>query len=130
VVVALVEWFYFTAMFRRPLQPGARRAYRGCRLLRVGVTTVEEIWHHQTQQGGFLYLTGLQPPGEALLRRAGLVDAMGADKLCWGADQAITAAACRLAARGASTWHPGATWGTEEDARLDEELPLGVVAVS
>jgi len=103
---------------------------RGVPLLDAsGLHLLEEIWHHQTQQGGFLYLTGLQPPVEDLLRRAGLVAAMGADKLCWGADQAITAAAGRLAARGASTRHPGATWGTEEDARLDEELPLGVVAV-
>jgi len=103
---------------------------RGVPLLDAsGLHLLEEIWHRQLQQGGCLYLAGLQPPVEELLRRGGLVAAMGEDKLYWGSDQAILAAATRLTDGTPCEGRPGHPWDAGEDQRLDEELPLGVVTL-
>jgi SulP family sulfate permease len=94
-----------------------------------GLHALEHLWQHQIKAGGLLYLTGLQPPVERLLARAGVVAAIGADKFLWSADQAITAAAAHLAGGLACEWRPGRTLPPgDADPELDE-MPLGVVPV-
>lgn len=98
---------------------------RGVPILDVsGMHALEQIWQNQIKRGGLLYLTGLQPSVRNLLERAGLVEEMGADKFCWGADQAITHASIHLTEALACEWRGGRKLESEVGP---EDMPLGVV---
>ncbi len=56
---------------------------------------IEHAWREQTRHGGLLLICGLQSQVRQMFERAGLVEAIGADKFFWSADQAI-GHACHL----------------------------------
>ena len=63
------------------------------------VQAIEHLWRTHVEQGGTLYLTGVQPQVRAMFERAGLVRAMGEEHFLWSADQAIA-----LGGGGDSRW--------------------------
>ncbi|MEI7554494.1 SulP family inorganic anion transporter, partial [Candidatus Chlorohelix sp.] len=91
-----------------------------------GLHAIENIWHDQLKKGGLLFLTGLQPQVLRMMERAGLVDSIGSDKICWGADQAIIKATELLTEDPSCEWQPGRKVAEKEDETQDE-LPFGVV---
>ncbi len=57
----------------------------------TGIEVVRELYHRQRQGGGDLLLTSLDARVEALLRRSGLWEDLGAERIFWSADRAILA---------------------------------------
>ena len=49
------------------------------------VQAMEHIWREQTERGGELYVTGLQPQVRGLSERAGLIRLIGEDRVLWSA---------------------------------------------
>lgn len=65
---------------------------RGVPLLdATGVEVLRELLHRQHKGGGELLLTSIPPRVDALLRRSGLAEELGTERIFWSADQAILA---------------------------------------
>jgi SulP family sulfate permease len=72
--------------------PGAKLilSMRGVPLIdATGIEVLREIRDRQRRADGDLLLSGLHARVEALLRRSGFLDDLGADRVFWSADQAI-----------------------------------------
>jgi SulP family sulfate permease len=58
----------------------------------TGVAAIEELIHQLEKEGRRVYLSGLTEPVETYLKRAGVLDHLGKDRVFWSAYEAIMAA--------------------------------------
>jgi SulP family sulfate permease len=63
-----------------------------------GLQAIDQLRERLAEHGGTLMLAGLQPRVEQMLRRGGILEAIGTEHVFWGADQAIMAAEKRSCA--------------------------------
>ncbi|MGE3797987.1 MAG: SulP family inorganic anion transporter [Thermomicrobiales bacterium] len=82
----LVEWIESTPFSRTLIL-----SMRGVPMVDVSsVQAIEHIWRTHVQQGGTIYLTGLQPAVRTVFERTGLIGNIGEQHILWSADQAIS----------------------------------------
>lgn len=87
---------------------------------------IEHAWREQVAHGGVLLVSGLQTQVRRMFERAGLVEAIGADRFHWSADQAIGHASRLLAAGPVRGPVPR---GRDDFAEVEHDMPLGVATM-
>lgn len=89
----------------------------------TGIGVLAEVFDRQRAGGGDLLLSGLQPRVEVLLRRAGFLDTIGAERTFWSADRALGRLA-ELGAPQAATEGSGTAESDLAGDRIDLTLVL------
>lgn len=112
----LVEWIESSPFSRILIM-----SMRGVPMADVSsVQAIEHIWRTHVQQGGTIYLSGLQPAVRKTFEHTGFIGNLGEQHIFWSADQAIS----RLAEL--TRLQEAETSPVAPPAESLDEIPLGV----